>query len=569
MKKNYLFIYFLFFLSIELFSQITFQNQSESLGLSVSTGFTDYGNGVSFFDFDNDGWDDITLTTENGQNIRFFKNDNGYFNEVTFNISSLNYQTKQVNWVDIDNDGDNDLFVTSNTNGNRLFENVGSNTFNDITINSGISAINMNTFGASWGDYNNDGYLDVFISNRATTPGNKLYKNNGNNTFDDVSLSVGIDEIGHQSLCSAFFDFNNDGFQDIYISNDKVNNANILYKNNGDGTFSDVSVSSGTDVHLDAMTVTIDDFNNDSWMDIYVTNTITGNVLLRNNGDETFTDIAIPSGTEFNSVGWGASFLDADNDMDLDLYVSGEFNQYVTNYLKAAFYINNNDETFTLNNSSFPGDERASYSNAIGDINNDGFPDILVSNNFENIFLWKNNTINNNNWLKINLQGVQSNKNGVGSTIEISIDGNKQYRYTLCGEGYLAQYSDSEFFGLGENTIVDYVKVTWLSGNQDIFYNVSANQQLDIEEGSSPLLSVSEILDESLVLYPIPIKNYLSWNSTYIFDNIEIFDLLGKRIKVFNYVQNNSVNLSDLKTGIYSIRFSNNDISITKKVIKE
>ena len=117
MKKNYLFIYFLFFLSIELFSQITFQNQSESLGLSVSTGFTDYGNGVSFFDFDNDGWDDITLTTENGQNIRFFKNDNGYFNEVTFNISSLNYQTKQVNWVDIDNDGDNDLFVTSDTNG--------------------------------------------------------------------------------------------------------------------------------------------------------------------------------------------------------------------------------------------------------------------------------------------------------------------------------------------------------------------------------------------------------------------------------------------------------------------
>ncbi|QMU64902.1 MAG: hypothetical protein GKR88_11770 [Flavobacteriaceae bacterium] len=125
----------------------------------------------------------------------------------------------------------------------------------------------------------------------------------------DISHSAGIVMASELTFCSVFFDYNNDGYQDIYISNDKPTYINRLYKNNGNGTFDDVSVSSGAGIYINAMTTTIGDFNNDGWFDIYVTNTPEGNQLLKNNGDGTFTNIARPSGTDFNSVGWGAVFL--------------------------------------------------------------------------------------------------------------------------------------------------------------------------------------------------------------------------------------------------------------------
>ncbi len=515
-------------------AQISFVDQATNLGLGSACGTTYLGNGITFYDFDLDGWDDITLNTESGQSIRFFKNVNGSFQELTLSIPVINYQTKQLNWVDFDNDGDKDLFITSDTNGNKLFENTGNLVFQDITLNSGLATANMFSYGASWGDYNNDSFLDVFISNRTNTIANKLYKNNGDGTFTDVSIQAGIQTLAVASFCAAFLDINNDGFQDIYVSNDKPFNPNVLYKNNGDGTFTDISASSGTDVGIDAMTVTVGDFNNDSWFDIYITNNPNGNVLLKNNGNETFTDVATSSGTIFGSVGWGASFFDADNDMDIDLYVCGMFDANEDYFLRGAFYENNNDETFSLSNSSFPGDDRVSFSSAVGDVDNDGLPDLAVSNNNdENLFLWKNNTTTSNNWLKINLEGTLSNKDGIGSLIEISINGDTFYRYTHCGEGYLSQSSGTNIFGLGPNQLVDYVKVKWLSGLEDVFYNVATNQVLHIEEGSSPLLVDEFSLDSSLKIYPNPFSEEITIafslkNNEHIV--IDVFDLLGRKI---------------------------------------
>lgn len=562
---------FVFFTGL-LQAQISFEDQAADLGVQLSCGTTYLGNGVSFYDFDNDGWDDMTLNTEFGQEIRFFKNTNGTFVEIFPTIPYFEYQTKQVNWVDFDNDGDNDLFVTSDYEGNRLFENTGDMTFVDISVSSGIITTNEFSYGASWGDYNNDGFLDVFVSNRTALHNNILYRNNGNGTFTDVSIEAGISASGHGSFCSAFLDINNDGYQDIYISNDRPLNPNILYKNNGDGTFSDISVSSGTDVTIDAMTVTVGDFNNDSWFDIYITNGPIGNVLFKNNGDETFTDIAVSSGTVFNSISWGASFFDAENDMDQDLYVCGEFDANQTNFLLAAFYTNNDDETFNLSNECFPDDNRAAYSSAVGDLDNDGYPELIVTNSFDqDIFFWKNTTPQTNNWVKIKLEGTESNRDGIGSVIEVSVNGEKQYAYTHNGEGYLSQNSATKIIGTGTHTTIDYIKVKWLSGIVDIMYDVPVNQQINLVEGTFSELSVSEFDLQNIALYPNPVNDNLV---VAINDDatVEIYTILGKRMMTAQVSgqANNQLDVSALQSGMYLVKIStDNGQSITKKLIKK
>ena len=551
------------------YAQISFQNEASNLGINVVCGNTLFGNGITFFDYDNDGWDDITIASAQGDPIRFLKNINGNFVNQTLNIDNNNWRNKQINWVDIDNDGDNDLFVTSDTSSNRLYKNLGNMILEEITATSGMLTDVLVTYGASWGDYNNDGFLDVFLSNRDTTIPNVLYKNNGDTTFTLVNTEAGLITTGKLSFCSAFFDYNNDGYQDIYVANDKIEYSNTLYKNNGDGTFTDVSAVSESDITIDAMSVTISDFNSDGWMDIYVSNDVPGNVLLKNNGDGTFTDIAQSSQTTANTVSWGAVFLDADNDSDLDLYVSAEHNGSISGYLSSAFYESNNDETFNLYNAAVPDDLAISYSNAIGDTDNDGYPEIAVNNiNHDNIFLWKNNTIATNNWLKVKLEGTQSNRNGIGSLIEISINGEKQYRYTLCGEGYLSQNSATEVFGLGTRSIIDYVKVKWLSGIEDIFYNVNANQLLNITEGST--LSLNDNIKGTIILYPNPVSHSLYIKSVDLVEKLVIYNFIGQEVLKMNPNDlEPRVDMSSLESGVYFVRITTEVETETFKIIKQ
>lgn len=571
MIKNYPLI-LLFCIGFQVSNaQIAFADRATALGMSHSAGTTFLGNGISFFDYNNDGWDDVTMCSETGTALKFFKNVNGTFVEEVLITPAITYNTKQVNWVDIDNDGDKDLFVTSDTDGNRLFENTGSMTLVDITTTAGIPTGNLYTYGASWGDYNNDGFLDVYISNRDevgfSTP-NYLYRNNGDHTFTDVSTTVGLNTDAHSSFCSAFFDMDNDGDQDLFVANDRNIYPNFLYKNNGDGTFTDISASSGAGIYMDAMSATIGDYNHDGWMDIYITNTFEGNVFLRNNGNETFQDVATSTGTEFNAIGWGSLFFDAENDMDLDIYVSGKLDGNPS-LIPYAFYENHNDGTFSEPSpTGFESDNSSSYANATGDFNNDGLFDIVVSNDFDdNMFLWENQTTTTNNYLKIKLEGTVSNRDGIGSVIEIGIGANKQYRYTLCGEGYLSQNSSNEIFGLGSHTMVDYIKVTWLSGIVDYFYNVNANQLFNITEGNGTL-SILNYPKSGLKIYPNPAENMLNIKSPERINSVEIFNSLGQNIGDFDYDQNElKLNVSHLKPGTYFFKIESRNITHTHKII--
>ena len=399
-----------------------------------------------------------------------------------------------------------------------------------------------------------------------------MFENNGNGTFTDTSLAAGISQIHHLSFCSAWLDINNDGYQDLYISNDKIEEErfrNIMYKNNGDGTFTDISVSSGTDILIDAMTVTVADYNNDGWFDIYITN-LGRSVFLRNNGDETFTDVATETNTEFNSSAWCANFFDADNDGSQDLYVSGSLIGF-PQFLSGAFYLNDGNGLFSIPfDSGFESALASSFVNAYGDINNDGFPDLVETNaDEEQVFLWENKTINNNNWIKINLEGVESNRDGIGSVIEISANGQTQYRYTHCGESYLSQNSKSEFFGLGDAAIIDSIKVTWLSGNVNIFKDIEVNQTFNIIEESSTF-SNEDINESKISFYPNPSSEVLNIESINCLKNIEIYNSLGENLS--NLTANecfiNRFDISTLSQGVYFINLKFDEYTVTRKLVK-
>jgi hypothetical protein len=561
-----------FLLSLVIFmnsqAQIFFDNNAIGLGLNANaTQGTNLG-GVSFYDFDDDGWDDITIGSKGEQPVRVFKNFGGILLEISLGVS-INGHSKQVLWVDYDNDGDNDLFVTRNDDSNLLLRNEGNFNFSDVTLQSGLlSTADLNSFGAAFGDIDNDGYLDLFLSNKdnSVTKPNKLFRNNGNGTFTDISIAAGISQLGHASFCASFFDYNNDGYQDIYVSNDRINNTNILYKNNGNNTFTDVSSISGAGIAANAMSTTIDDFNYDGYLDIYITNTAEGNYLLKNNGDETFTNVASSTGTEFNSLGWGANFFDADNDTDLDLYVSSMVDDDTSSLLTAAFYECNSNYSYQLANSyGFENDTFESFSNAIGDIDNNGFVDFVVANaQPDNHSLWQN-AGNSNNWLKVKLSGNQSNKNGIGSWIEVAVDNDVMYRYTLCGESFLGQNSASEIFGLANASNIDYVKVTWLSGIEDIFYNVAPNQTLLIQEGQS--LSTTTFNEQIISMFPNPSKGNFTINNLSTVVKMRIADYNGRVILIQEVgPSNNEIDLSNLAPGSYLVHL---DGSNSRKIIKK
>ena len=569
MNKIFFLVFIFFFPTVN--AQISFEDVANEIGTAYSYGTSTWGGGVSFADFDNDGWDDLTFASEEGTEIYFLKNNDGIFNSISLNGISNTFKTKQVIWVDYDNDGDQDFFVTGFEGVNKFYKNDGDMNFTDISSTIGFFQTDLFTYGVSFADMDNDGDLDAFISNRdgvADDQRNYLYRND-EGTYIDITASAGLSMSSHLSFCSIIFDYNNDGFQDIYISNDKPDNLNILYKNNGDGTFDDVSEYSGAGIGINAMTTTIGDYNNDGWFDIYITNTPEGNELLRNNGDGTFTNVAEATATTFNSVGWGAVFLDADSDGLLDLYVSSDFDGSVGSFLSAAFYHQQNNETFIIpENIGFQDDTRKSYTNAIGDIDNDGKPDIVVGNDIEPNFLWANTTVNENNWLKVKLEGVISNRDGIGNTIEINIDGQSQYRYTLAGEGYLSQNSFYEFFGMGNATEVDYVKVTWTAtGEIEIINNIAANQAITIQEGNG-VLSVdnSEVID--FKVYPNPsITGIFKLNISSKM-NISIYNTLGMHLFDKLILTNDVLDLSKFPKGIYIIKVKNEAEIFSQKLIR-
>lgn len=481
-----------------------FENIAPAQGIyhSVNTDLLYGGNGVDFFDFNNDGWDDLTFIQEN-DSIVFYKNNNGNFEQIPSFVYSPG-QTRQVLWVDYDNDSDNDLFITATSGLARLLQNDGSFNFTDVSVSAGLSLFNTNNFGVSFADYDRDGNLDFYLaryylSGSASDPNqtNALFRNNGDGTFSNVTISAGVGNGIQPSFMGAWIDIDNNSWPDLYVINDRSMWGNTLYINRGDGTFMDYTTQSGAEMFgEDPMGVTFEDYDNDSDIDILCTNggPPTKPIrLYKNFGDSTFMNVATSLGIHVNVTNhctWGATWFDVENDSYKDLYVTtGLLTSDATNEIRSYLFRSSSGNSFNDSPGLFNTNHvAASYSCAKGDINNDGFADIVVQNakNF-NSFLWKNNFSNTstNNFIKITLEGVISNKMAIGSWIKVHCANDTYAHYTRAGEGFVSQNSQHYIFGIGNHQKADSITILYPSGTKDTYYNVYGNSSYLYTEGET------------------------------------------------------------------------------------
>ena len=477
------------------------------------------GSGAAFADYDNDGDLDLYIVnsstkhdtdTEDPRNALYRNNGNSTFTDVTNEAGVGNpVWGMGAAFADYDNDGDLDLYVT-NYKANAFFRNEGSGSF--IKFSSKAGSIGHVGFGSAvtWGDYDNDGYLDLYVANYLDYgklprgdevffpydwygQSNVLLLNKGDGGFIDVTESARVGGGFHLTLGAAFADYDNDGDLDLYLANDT--DQNILYRNNNDGTFTNTN---GTDERSHTgdtrggMGITWGDYDNDGDLDLFVTNWLDeNNVLYRNNSDGTFTDVSAQSGIFESGLGktcWGTEFFDYDNDGDLDLFIAcGHIDPatWESPSQPDIFLENNGNGTFTnisesVGIRSIP--DGTGRGVAVGDYDNDGDLDLLVVNCGEGAVLLQNDGGNRNNWLKILTVGKTSNRNGIGTRIELTIGQSRQIREVISGSSYLSQSSLEVEFGLGKNSVVDQIRILWPSGFKQILTDINANQTLVVTE---------------------------------------------------------------------------------------
>jgi enediyne biosynthesis protein E4 len=503
------------------------------------------GSGLAFFDYDNDGWLDIYLT--NGNRIdekwppgksptsQLFKNNrDGTFTNVTekSGLARTGWQTG-VCVGDYDNDGWDDLFCCF-WGHNILFHNNGDGTFSDVTRKAGLYNEQVRWgAGCTFLDYDRDGSLDLFVCNyvkfdlaqAASSAGaascqwkgipvmcgprgligdtNLLYHNSGDGTFTDVSEKSGILKPGPRfSITAVSYDFDNDGWPDIYVAVDSE--PSILFHNNHDGTFTDIGVIAGCAYseagHEQAgMGVAVADYDCDGWLDIFKTNFTDDTCnLYHNNGDGTFSDVTFPSGIAVNSryVGWGCGFLDYDNDGWPDLMqINGHVYPEIAGHDVGQTYKNPRIVYRNMGNGQFkdvsalmgPGisEHFSSRGAAFGDYDNDGDVDVLVLNMNDLPSLLRNDGGNKQNWIKIKLIGTKCNRTAIGARVRVMTGEHVQMDEVHSGSSVMSQGDLRLHFGIGKAETVDVIEVKWpTTGKLERFPQVKANQILSIREGS-------------------------------------------------------------------------------------
>lgn len=494
------------------------------------------GCGVAFIDYDNDGWLDIFVLNgtrfggaPKGTTNRLYKNNrDGTFTDVTEKAGLV-----REGWAsavcagDYNNNGFPDLFITY-WGQNVLYRNNGDGTFTDVTEKAGlIDAQRRWGAGCTFIDYDRDGNLDLFVTNyvdfdpaRVPKPGgnsfcnwkgipvncgplglppgrHSLYRNNGDGTFTDVTAKSGVGKAkGSYAMTAVAADFDNDGWPDLYVACDST--PSFLFRNNHDGTFSEVALENGVALNEDGMEqagmgLGIGDYDLDGHLDVFKTHFADDtNVLYRNDGKANFQDMTVKSGlgVETRFVGWGAGIQDLDNDGHPDLfYVTGNVYPEVEKKIARYAYKTPRIVFRNLGNGTFeefPLDAapQSSRGCAFGDFDNDGDIDILVWNMDAPPSLLRNDLppSPSRHWIKVKLEGVTSNRSAIGGRVTVSYGGKRQAQEVLSQSSYYSVNDWRLHFGLGAAKTVD-LEVRWPSGKKETFRGVAADRLVTIREG--------------------------------------------------------------------------------------
>ncbi len=500
----------------------------------------DMGSGAAFADIDNDGDLDLyivniprPLTQEASvgteTNVLYRNNGDGTFTDITDSagVGHHGYGMGCV-FADYDGDGNLDLYIT-NYGANVLYRNNGDGTFSDVTKTAGVSCELWST-GAAFADVDGDTDLDLYVCNYVTYDLEKLeqmqeeslqsgkpvpsalnphvfepqdnvfYENNGDGTFSDVTAEVGIAAPGGRSMQCMFSDFDNDNDLDLYVANDT--SVNYVYRNDGNGAFTDVSNESWAADFRGSMGLAAGDYDADGDIDIFIShwvdeeNTLYRNLLKEDpsSGHIRFVDesySAMLAEVSIKLIGWGTALFDYDNDGDLDIFVT---NGSTFQELKQpevlipqidALYRNDGDGSFsdvseTSGITTLP--TRVGRGATFGDYDNDGDIDIFVVNNHAPPTLLRNDGGNRNAWLHVELIGAYRNRNAIGAKIQLKTAERTQVREVYAGESYMSANSFIVEFGVGNNTQIETLQVTWLNGDVQKLHNIPVNQRVRVKQ---------------------------------------------------------------------------------------
>jgi hypothetical protein len=490
------------------------------------------GSGGLFFDYDNDGWLDIFLV-DGGSVVdrqvagrarhRLYRNrGNGTFEDVTASSGITHTQYGMGACAgDYDNDGRVDLYVTG-AGSNVLYHNNGNGTFTDVTRIAGVGSSQLST-SCAFADFDKDGQLDLFVTRYVDLTTEKacgdtrvraycrpelyhgltnvLFHNNGNGTFTDVSRAAGIQDVPGKGLGVVVGDYDNDGWPDIFVANDLA--PNFLYHNQGRGVFSEVGLLAGVALGSDGkaragMGTDFGDYEGNGLLDLIVTNfMLETHSVFRNLGNGLFADATFTSGigrATIPFVGFGAAFLDYDNDGRLDVAIANGhvldnaayFSPNAAYAQRKLLFHNEGGGRFKeVGRLAGPGFAQPEVGRAlaVGDIDNDGDLDLLITNNGQAVDLLRNDGGNRQNGVLVRLVGKVSNRDAIGARLRLSAGGKTQVREVKAGSGYLGQSDRRVHFGLGGAAEIDTIEIRWPSGTTEVVRKVPINHIVTIAEG--------------------------------------------------------------------------------------
>lgn len=529
---------------------------------------------VNWIDINNDGYLDLFISNgpSGGANNYLYLNDGsgGFSAVIDQPIVQDKAPSDGATWADYDNDGDMDCFVVNWYGANNLFyRNNGDGTFEQVTMgdftnNGGYSET------ASWGDYDQDGYLDLYVSNSGGNKRNFLYHNNGDGTLSRIISGAPVTDVG-TSRSINWTDFDLDGDLDLFVTNENYEHEN-MYRNDA-GNF--IKITGGSLLTAAGSTISSSwgDFDNDGDLDVFLANDQSKDGLYRNNNGvfEKVTNDPV-----VNAVGnsFGSQWADVDNDGDLDLFVTHAF---WGGLWKNSLFLNQGDGSFLQDDAEVvSSDQGWSYGCAFGDYDRDGDLDLAVANCYnasQKDYLYENHSAENgNNWIMINCIGTISNKNAIGAKVWVytTLNGQvkKQLREISAQSGYCGQNQLTAHFGLGQSQMVDSILIQWPNAQLESFPAKSVNQYINLIEG--PVASsVTEQLYEQITLLGTPNPFFdsvsISWQSAIQEKvQIDILDTTGKSVYsiqketasgeqrwTWNGVDNQGVQVSE---GVYFIR---------------